>query len=76
MQMRAQADASGGGLTCMLGEVVRLQRLPLAELLAAPVAALSAGALAGLAFAAFSKQDARWLSASEADRIENEQIIR
>jgi len=45
--MRAQADASGGGLTCMLGEVVRLQRLPLAELLAAPVAALSAGALAG-----------------------------
>jgi hypothetical protein len=31
----------------MLGEVVRLQRLPLAELLAAPVAAQPAGALAG-----------------------------
>jgi len=40
--------SSSSLLTCMLGEVMRLQRLPLAELLAAPVAAEpTGGALAG-----------------------------
>ena len=48
-RMQAVRDVSSSSLlTCMLGEVVRLQRLPLAELLAAPVAAEpTGGALAG-----------------------------
>jgi hypothetical protein len=42
-------QAAASSLTCMPGEVVLLQRLPLAELLAAPVAAEPAGTLAGAA---------------------------